>query len=84
MSSLNEITTDHLGNRMEVRGNCVTPPAPSLLQKASGQISKDDVNAFPPPRDIFFMVKSTEYIHRVVTAAFWRTFSHEGKISPGW
>jgi hypothetical protein len=23
-------------------------------------------------------------IHRVATAAFWRTFSHEGKISPGW
>ncbi len=23
-------------------------------------------------------------VHRVVTAAFWRTFSHEGKISPGW
>jgi len=21
---------------------------------------------------------------RVVTAAFWRTFNHEGKISPGW
>jgi hypothetical protein len=23
-------------------------------------------------------------VHRVVTAAFWRTFHHEGKISPGW
>jgi hypothetical protein len=23
-------------------------------------------------------------VHRVATAAFWRTFSHEGKISPGW
>jgi hypothetical protein len=23
-------------------------------------------------------------VHRVVTAAFWRTFHHEGKISSGW
>ncbi len=23
-------------------------------------------------------------VHRVATAAFWRTFSHEGKICPGW
>ncbi len=23
-------------------------------------------------------------VHRVEIAAFWRTFSHEGKISPGW
>jgi hypothetical protein len=23
-------------------------------------------------------------LHRVETAAFWRTFSDEGKISPGW
>jgi hypothetical protein len=23
-------------------------------------------------------------VHRVATAAFWRTFSHESKISPGW
>ncbi len=26
----------------------------------------------------------THIVHRVATAAFWRTFSHEGKISPGW
>ncbi len=23
-------------------------------------------------------------VHRVVTAAVWRTFYHEGKIGPGW
>ncbi len=23
-------------------------------------------------------------VHRVATAAFWRTFQHEGKSSPGW
>jgi hypothetical protein len=23
-------------------------------------------------------------VHRVATAVLWRTFSHEGKISPGW
>jgi hypothetical protein len=26
----------------------------------------------------------THRVHRVATAAFWRTFSDEGKISPGW
>jgi hypothetical protein len=26
----------------------------------------------------------THRVHRVVTSAFWRTFSHEGKISMGW
>jgi hypothetical protein len=26
----------------------------------------------------------THRVHRVATAAFWRTFSGEGKISPGW
>jgi hypothetical protein len=30
------------------------------------------------------MVRGTEYTHRVETAAFWRTFRSEGKISPGW
>jgi hypothetical protein len=25
----------------------------------------------------------THRVHRVATAAFWHTFSHEGKISPG-
>ncbi len=29
--------------------------------------------------------QSNHRVHRVATAAFWRTFSHdEGKISPGW
>ncbi len=27
--------------------------------------------------------RTTEYTE-LQTAAFWRTFSHEGKISPGW
>ncbi len=26
----------------------------------------------------------THRVHRVMMAAFWRTFHHEGKISPGW
>jgi phosphopantothenoylcysteine synthetase/decarboxylase len=29
-------------------------------------------------------VRLTHRVHRVATAAFWRTFSDEGKISPGW
>ena len=27
---------------------------------------------------------SVHRVHRVATAAFWHTFSHEGKICPGW
>jgi hypothetical protein len=37
--------------------------------------------------DTLAQQKSVRYqhrVHRVATAAFWRTFSHEGKISPGW
>jgi hypothetical protein len=30
------------------------------------------------------LLYSLHRVHRVVTAAFWRTFHHEGKISPGW
>jgi hypothetical protein len=33
-------------------------------------------------RDITYFGNGLE--HRVVTAAFWRTFHHEGKISLGW
>ncbi len=32
----------------------------------------------------FVLCCFTHRIHRVTTAAFWRTFSDEGKISPGW
>jgi len=32
----------------------------------------------------FPKVSQWHRVHRVVTAAFWRTFNHEGKISPGW
>ncbi len=28
--------------------------------------------------------RSGHRVHRVAMAAFWRTFHHEGKISPGW
>jgi hypothetical protein len=35
----------------------------------------------------FFSLLFTDHLHRVhtiATGAFWRTFSDEGKISPGW
>ena len=34
----------------------------------------------------FIAVLAAEWkdVHRVGTAAFWRTFNHEDKISPGW
>ncbi len=41
-SSLKEISTDELRNRVVVRGEA--------LQQAYGQILKDDVNVFPPTR----------------------------------
>ncbi len=28
--------------------------------------------------------RSEHRVHRVATATFWRTFHHDGKISPGW
>jgi hypothetical protein len=31
-----------------------------------------------------YITSPTHRVHRVVTAAFWHTFSHEGKIRPGW
>jgi hypothetical protein len=30
------------------------------------------------------IVRTHHRVHRVATAAFWRTFHREGKISPGW
>ncbi len=31
-----------------------------------------------------FGLSSLHRVHRVATAAFWRAFSDEGKIGPGW
>ncbi len=36
------------------------------------------------PRDETGLVCLPHRVHREATAAFWRTFSHQGKISPGW
>jgi hypothetical protein len=33
---------------------------------------------------LLFTIAPQSTVHRVVTAAFWRTFHHEGRISPGW
>ncbi len=41
-----------------------------------------------PTTPFFSLALRKEYfvhrVHRVATVAFWRTFDHEGKISPGW
>jgi hypothetical protein len=49
-SSLNELPTDQLGNRVFIGdgGDGVTPSAPSLLHQESGQMYKDDVHGFSP------------------------------------
>ncbi len=60
-SSLNEISTDQLGNRVMVKGGWggggvgVNPAAYISLQQAFGQIFKDDVSGFPSSSDICFM-----------------------------
>jgi hypothetical protein len=51
-SSLNEISTDQLGNRLVVRseGSRYSARPNLFLQKASpGRIFKDDINGFWPP-----------------------------------
>ncbi len=48
-SSLNEISRDHLGDRVVEKGGGVSARSQPFLQQASGQIFKDDVNGFPPP-----------------------------------
>jgi hypothetical protein len=40
--------------------------------------------AWPGWKQPDFSVKVDHRVHRVATAAFWRTFSDEGKICPGW
>jgi hypothetical protein len=37
-----------------------------------------------PPLSMARVMDLPNRVHRVATAAFWRTFSDEGKISPGW
>jgi hypothetical protein len=59
-SSLNEIATEQMGNRMVVRGVGVTPGysarSQPFLQQASGQVYKDDVTGFSSFLNICFMV----------------------------
>ncbi len=40
--------------------------------------------AFYDPYLSTSVAHATHRVHRIVTSAFWRTFSLEGKISPGW
>ncbi len=61
-SSLNETSTDQLGNRVVVRLRGVSPPLPPFLQQADGQIFKDDVNGFSSISDICFRTSLEHYI----------------------
>ncbi len=51
-------------------------------------IGTEAVRRHNDKRELVFPTKywqsSNHIVHKVATAAFWRTFSHEGKISPGW
>jgi hypothetical protein len=53
MSSLHEISTDQLENRVVVKREAL--PCRLCLQQASGQIFKDDVNGYPSTSDIWFV-----------------------------
>ncbi len=53
-SSLNEISTDQLGKRVEVRGERRYSARP---HPAAGQIFKDDVIGFSSISDFFFVPK---------------------------
>ncbi len=48
MSSLNETSTDHLRNKVMVRGggSSTLPASHPFIQQASGQIFTEDVNGF--------------------------------------
>jgi hypothetical protein len=49
-SSLNEISSDHLKNRMVVRGGGVTPPDPSLFDsRLLDRYLKTTDMVYPPP-----------------------------------
>jgi hypothetical protein len=58
MSSLNEISADPLGNIGWWRGGGgrYSPYHYPILQQASGQIIKDDVNGFSSISDTYFML----------------------------
>ncbi len=54
------------------------------------RLAKFSINSFySATRTKLYSVRSSwedwyHRVHRVATSAFWRTFHHEGKISPGW
>jgi hypothetical protein len=60
ITSLNELSTDQLGNRLVVKGGCrgrhySARPPPLSTEQAPGQIFEDDVNGFSSTSVICFM-----------------------------
>jgi hypothetical protein len=63
----------------------------SLLKPISGSVQRVDTKApvykergLESRLSVLFTGGANHRVHRVATAAFWRTFGDEGKISPGW
>ncbi len=54
-----------------------------ILNSASHHFNSSIVPHLPLYHFPIFKIQNHR-VHRVATAAFWRTFSDEGKISPGW
>jgi hypothetical protein len=74
MSSLSEVSTDQLGNRV-VRGCGTLLPIP-FSQQACGQILKDDVNGFSSTSDIFAWCCSVSLIvGNIISRACRKLFS---------
>jgi hypothetical protein len=59
-SSLNELSTDQLGNRKGVRSEVLLSRNPPLSAEASGQKFKDDVNGFSSTSYIYSMAGKRE------------------------
>jgi hypothetical protein len=72
------------GRSMAGFSSASQPPVPQVSTEPSSQPEYP----YPDPQ----RKNSTDYAdcpyrkstHRVATAVFWRTFHHDGKISPGW
>jgi hypothetical protein len=60
-------------------GDARTPPIPSKVVVYAPAKRADTLPLFL--LNPFLLVGADHRVHRVVTAAFWRTFHHEGKIS---
>jgi hypothetical protein len=84
-SSLNEIFTDQLGNRVVVGGGgaLLRPPPPLSIAGFSRRIFKDDVNGFFSTPDICLMIqpKGTNYYCKIESDLTGMKYEKQGNKS---